>query len=550
MIKPHRERAALLRDFYRARLGHMMVGWRSHEEHEALRTKKPYRSRVLPAFGWSNPVEGGVNIKGQQPGAYYGRVDGHDPDPADYGYSDGSDYGETEIKGLTESEVTGGSKTKGVVAMKPGTANAASTAEANRNAQAAYNALSDIPLPDDHENLTWYDHIYKTVYHLSTSDAMKLALEAVALARGGDSVVAALTVAYYMYFGSVNHEKIGLDQARQMSHAVLSPDSAQTIPSVNTSPHAPDQENITYWDVLESELGPAIYLVANQFVAKVGQLVGAENIFIALNGGATLVNDQIAISPDYLGGRLAHIANYFLRYVFPQWSLEYTPLVGTTTGGQFAIGQVESGDFLATNLAPTMTFINTLQMEDAKASAPYQKASIATENQTTEWLFCEDNNGGAASSAVAGRQSIQNSVAGANLDDSPASSFDWGTLVGTFHTVFSQLSPDLGIATLSRRTLRVSFGPDARAFIEALLDPRNADKVYQLARDLGVDCTSRPAPKAYRDFAYMARIGGMPVKTWPQLSGYSRFLMEGDASSFDQHCSKVSEKPPPWSGRK
>jgi len=527
MVKPHRERAKLLRDVFRSKFAFLRQGFASHEELAAQAKHNVYTSSVHTAFGGIPPPD---HLQQQEErerqndkfgASRFTDYDGSEEDRERSSAQKFKDANTCDVKGLGVP-LTVAPKKKPVVTAE-------SESAADKVAGNAYTRLQDVDMAQHKDDRTWMEHIYASVYHLTPHEAARLAIEAAMLINGGDSTITAMTVAYYMFFGAATG-RVTHEEAERMARTVLSPGEVGLdgggINVVNRPAVAGSIHAVTHWDVLEGMLGPSIYMVVNQVVCQLGARVASDNIFTNLTGAALTRNGQIAISVDNLGGRLSQFANYFLRWVMPTWTLSYTPEVATSKVGTFSLGQVESGDYATTGASPAMTFADVLQMEECKAVSPYQSATISTENNTNRFLYSEHFIPDGAGQQADARQTTQNVVCGANLNAAPGANDPWGTLWGSFSVVFSQITPDIAVAPAL--SLRSRFGKDVEAFFKATAEPENAELLFEFAEKMGVDSSSKPCPQRYVEFAQLATLAGLAVPKWPELSGYAKYLMKRD----------------------
>lgn len=277
------------------------------------------------------------------------------------------------------------------------------------------------------------------------------------------------------------------------------------------------KQQSVHWEVLESELGPTIALSFHQLLVEVGQLSATDNIFTTISGGASLINGQIAVGPVGMGNtRVGEIAEFFARFVIPEFALHYSPMVGTSTSGNFALAVVEDGGAASSGQFAT-GYANVLECESSSAVTPYQRYNSLSTGQVLDWFYTEKY------IANDFRKDAQYIVLGANQAASGGTATPWGTLWSSGVMLLAVPTADHGLSIA--RPLSKAFGIDSREFFKALADPANRERVFALARDLGVATAYREQPSEYRHVTNALRYAfGREMPAWPEMPAYARYL--------------------------
>lgn len=277
------------------------------------------------------------------------------------------------------------------------------------------------------------------------------------------------------------------------------------------------KQQSVHWEIVESELGPTIALSFHQLLVEVGQLAATDNIFTTVAGGASLINGQLAIGPISMGStRLGEIAEFFARFVIPEFALHYSPMVGTSTAGNFALAVVEDGGAASTGQFTT-GYADLLECECSSAITPYQRYDSMTTGQTLDWFYTEKF------IASDFRKDAQFVVLGANQAASGGTATPWGTLWSSGVILLAVPTTDHGLALA--RPLSKAFGIDSSDFFKALTDPANRERVFALAREMGVATAYREQPDEYRRITNALRYAlGRDVPAWPDMPAYARYL--------------------------
>lgn len=150
-------------------------------------------------------------------------------------------------------------------------------------------------------------------------------------------------------------------------------------------------------NIRSPKYGEGRLLTGHQYVTSVVTTGADTQLF---SGGAAASANIIQLSPDGLNGVVALESRPYSRFRFRRIWLEYTPLIGSTQSGGFAIGVVK-GDGSADSAA-TMTYSSVQDIEDSMKSNFPTKATMKVELPGDELYYTEQD-----STSIASRRLTQ-----------------------------------------------------------------------------------------------------------------------------------------------
>jgi len=188
-----------------------------------------------------------------------------------------------------------------------------------------------------------------------------------------------------------NPKKVGKAPKRVNSNAVLvgagGRSERNNVPAVQGGlqirPTGQEIKNIR-----SPKYGEGRLLTGHQYVTSVVTTGTDTQLF---SGGAAASANIVQLSPDGLNGVVALESRPYSRFRFRRLWLEYTPLIGSTQSGGFAIGVVK-GDGSADSFA-TMTYSSVQDIEDSMKSNFPVKATMKVELPGDELYYTEQDSG-------------------------------------------------------------------------------------------------------------------------------------------------------------
>ncbi len=158
--------------------------------------------------------------------------------------------------------------------------------------------------------------------------------------------------------------------------------------------------------VTHPELGGGVRIVGRQLLAQITTTAGDNQLFSVANSPAAVTVNQLEVSPDSFGGRLALQARVYDRYAFRKLVFTYVNRVPTSQAGSFAIGYVsDTSNGGATSFAAVTSMSPAMQSSFITPMARMTAIDDMTSQKT--WYTALD-----ATSLASKRLCVQGSLLG------------------------------------------------------------------------------------------------------------------------------------------